>query len=484
ATTVAYTLAGADVGSFVCVVVTADDGVAAAVSANSVTAIVVKTNGPIPANGSPYAATTNEDTPLTIPLATLFTDNVAGPNALSISNVGTASIAGSTVVINGTNVEYTPLANWNSAGTYYAPDVLAAGTIGADSFTVSVTDGIITSTLTVNVTVNAVVDVPVPVADVITVVVGGAVDVFANDSNVDPVSPVTAHVINGSWKWAPTSATAGNYVYDSTVMPFFDSALNTSGAAWPAGGVLSTVGSTAKTYNVEYKIAQDGTTEGWNVINYNLASTYVTCDSGIAGSTANAPAVSLFEDYGIVPGDVIKIRTTGYFHASIFSYGAISTGLGGVFSSMSTIPQDCAVLGDRFETTVGDALTSTALPHGIGGNTFTPQGVASNGAPQAPNSFEVSPTFVESLPAWGGTAPDLATAVNNMLANNRKEYSVTVTVPDPNNATNKVYLYFMTQDADKSDNGATLNSGTANWPLKIEIIKVSNTITADITVIP
>ncbi|MEZ4404147.1 MAG: tandem-95 repeat protein [Kofleriaceae bacterium] len=127
------------------------------------------------------AATTAEDVALTVPVATLLgNDSDADGDALSIT--GVTAGAGGTVALAGTDVVFTPTANFN----------------GAAGFTYTVSDGTVASTGAVAVAVTPVNDAPVAVADA----AGGypnqplvlaATTLTANDLDVDgDVLTVTA----------------------------------------------------------------------------------------------------------------------------------------------------------------------------------------------------------------------------------------------------------------------------------------------------
>jgi hypothetical protein len=123
-------------------------------------------------NDAPVAAadapSTSEDTAVTIDV--LANDSDVESDPLSVDSV--TQPANGTVVNNGTDVTYTPDADWN----------------GSDSFTYTVTDGVLTDTATVTVTVVAVNDAPVATDDPAAGTTEDApttVDVLANDSDVD-----------------------------------------------------------------------------------------------------------------------------------------------------------------------------------------------------------------------------------------------------------------------------------------------------------
>ena len=124
-------------------------------------------------NDAPVAAddpgaSTSEDVAVTVDV--LANDSDVDLDVLSVDSV-TQPPNGS-VVNNGTDVTYTPDADWS----------------GTDSFTYTVTDGVLTDTATVTVTVAAVNDAPVAVDDPAATTnedTAATIDVLANDSDVD-----------------------------------------------------------------------------------------------------------------------------------------------------------------------------------------------------------------------------------------------------------------------------------------------------------
>ena len=113
-------------------------------------------------------ASNNEDTPVTIDV--VANDSDVDGDGLTVQSVTQPS--NGSVVNNGTDVTYTPDADWS----------------GTDSFTYTVTDGVLTDTATVTVTVAAVNDAPVAVDDPAATTnedTAATIDVLANDSDVD-----------------------------------------------------------------------------------------------------------------------------------------------------------------------------------------------------------------------------------------------------------------------------------------------------------
>ncbi len=131
-------------------------------------------------NDAPVAdsdsTTTNEDTAVTVDVLNGDTDvdtnpalNVTPQGAVTINGVGMPA-HGSADIVEG-KILYTPAANWN----------------GTDSFTYTVTDGVLTGTGTVSITVKQVNDTPVAENDFATTGDGDLVtiNVLANDTDID-----------------------------------------------------------------------------------------------------------------------------------------------------------------------------------------------------------------------------------------------------------------------------------------------------------
>ena len=127
-------------------------------------------------------ATTDEDTMVSIAVLANDTD-VDTADTLSVSTVTAVTTpANGTVVVNGTNIEYTPAANFN----------------GTDTFDYTVNDGTVDgNTVTVTVTVNAVNDAPVAVADNATTDEDTMVSiaVLANDTDVDTADTLSVSTV-------------------------------------------------------------------------------------------------------------------------------------------------------------------------------------------------------------------------------------------------------------------------------------------------
>ncbi|MEZ6114529.1 MAG: Ig-like domain-containing protein, partial [Pirellulaceae bacterium] len=172
-----------------------DRGVAAPKTATGTITVTVTGDNAAPTTTNDNATAT-EDTALTIAATTLTSNDSPGPNeatqTLTIVSVSGASAQGGTVALNGTNVVYTPPANY----------------FGSDSFTYVIEDNGTTAnqpdpkraTGTVNVTVNAVNDNPVatddPLGTIDELTSNNQLDVLAND-NAGPNEPSDSITIVG-----------------------------------------------------------------------------------------------------------------------------------------------------------------------------------------------------------------------------------------------------------------------------------------------
>jgi len=146
------------------------------------------------------AATTPEDTPVTIDVAANDTDNTGiDPTSLTITRQaynGVASLSGGSVL-------YSPNANFNGTDTF--------------TYTVRDIDGNVSNTATVTVTVTAVNDAPVGVADSYSTPVDTALNVtapgvLANDTDVDSAT-LTASLVTGPTQGVLTLNADGSFTY-------------------------------------------------------------------------------------------------------------------------------------------------------------------------------------------------------------------------------------------------------------------------------
>src|SRR2546426_2515773 len=154
---------------------------------------------PPPPNTAPIAAndsaTTTEDTPISIDVR--LNDSDPDGNPLTLLSVSQPSHGTSVIATTGPG-----------AGTVtYQPQANFAGT---DSFAYTITDGTATATAVVTVTVTATNDTPTAVNDVATTAEDTevAIDVLANDSDVDG-DPITVSAVGGPAHGSTTVVTTG-----------------------------------------------------------------------------------------------------------------------------------------------------------------------------------------------------------------------------------------------------------------------------------
>ena len=170
------------------------DGTLDSASATVMITILSVNDAPVAAAD---AATTNED--VAVDVAVVGNDSDADGDTLSVSAVTDGSNGAVAINADGT-VRYTPAANWS----------------GSDSFTYTVSDGIGGfDTATVSVTVNPVNDAPTAVDDaaVTDEDVSVAVDVLANDYDVEGNSLTIVTTTNGAHGSAAASADALSVTY-------------------------------------------------------------------------------------------------------------------------------------------------------------------------------------------------------------------------------------------------------------------------------
>jgi len=164
---------------------------------------------------------TPEDTAVTINALANDSDIDVGAT-LSIASVQSPTTNGGTVVINPDNtLTYTPALNWNSVGR------------GRDTFTYTITDGLLTSApATVSVRVDQVNDRPVAVADTFNVDTHNVLSVAApgvlsNDFDIEG-SPLTATIQSqtGTRQGTVVLAPDGSFTFTHSV-DFFGTAIFT-----------------------------------------------------------------------------------------------------------------------------------------------------------------------------------------------------------------------------------------------------------------
>ncbi len=155
-------------------------------------------------NDAPVAgddtATAIEDTPLTIAAADLLDNDTDIDSTPFVDAVSSPSSAGGTVLLQGTDIYYTPPANFT----------------GDDTFTYTISDGTLTDTATVTVSVTAVNDAPVAGDDTATAsedtqAIIPAADLLANDSDVD--STPVVHAVSSPSSAGGTVVLQGTDIY-------------------------------------------------------------------------------------------------------------------------------------------------------------------------------------------------------------------------------------------------------------------------------
>ncbi|WP_018415791.1 tandem-95 repeat protein [Teredinibacter turnerae] len=165
------------------------------------------------------AATTNEDTPVTVDVLANDVDLDDTINAASVLIVAAASNGQASVNTANGNITYTPNADFNGVDSF--------------SYTVQDTTGDTSASTLVSITITAVNDAPVAVADAVSTDINTPVtiDVAANDSDIDvgdsldtaSVSVVnapshgTAQVVNGSVSYTPTTDYLGDDSFTYTI---------------------------------------------------------------------------------------------------------------------------------------------------------------------------------------------------------------------------------------------------------------------------
>lgn len=262
-------------------------------------------NVPVAANDT---GTTDEDTPVSI--SVLTNDGDADGDSLSV--VISDNPSNGTAVVNGSNIDYTPSADFN----------------GNDVIEYTVTDGSGGSdTASVSITVNAVNDAPVAIADTATTpqTTPIDIDVLANDSDVD-----TGDVLSVTGVTQPTSGTTS---FTATQVSF---APNTGG-----------------TFIVEYTIA-DGN-GGTAVAEVEVTVTAVNAPPvAVAdiGSTDRNTAITI----DVLTNDIDSDNDT----LTLTSVGGTPTGTATISAGLISYTPDGTFLGaDSFSYEINDGNGGT-----------------------------------------------------------------------------------------------------------------------------
>ncbi len=174
------------------------------------TASIAITDTPDPPVAVDDAATTQEDTAVTIPVVV----NDSDPDTATLTLQSVTQGANGTVTIVSGQPRYTPRANYS----------------GQDIFSYTITDGTATATANVVVTITAVNDAPVTIGDAYTTSRNTPLNVqtpgvLVNDTDVDTGQQMTAQIVsqpssgtlvmqtNGSFAYTPTSTFTGTVTF-------------------------------------------------------------------------------------------------------------------------------------------------------------------------------------------------------------------------------------------------------------------------------
>jgi DNA/RNA endonuclease G (NUC1) len=428
-----------------------------------------------PVNDAPVAvddsANTDEDTPVTV--SVLANDTDVEGDTLSVASVGTPSHGGAVIV--GSDVKYTPNADYN----------------GADSFTYTVSDGHGgTATGTVNVNVAGVNDGPVANDDAATTDEDTAVNVnvVGNDSDLDgdtlSVTAVTqpghgsATFAGGSVTYTPALNYNGGDSFSYTV------------GDGHGGTATATVSITVNAVNDNPVAVNDSATvaedSGANTVNVLTNDTDVDTDT-LSVSAVTQGAHGSVTNNG---GSVSYTPNTNYNGTDSFSY-TVSDGNGGTATAtvsvtvnsvndnpvasadvtltnedasvnVNVLANDSDVDGDSLSVTSAGGATQGSVSVSAGGVTYTPNANA-NGT----DSF----TYTVS-DGHGGTASATVSVTINAVndAPTLSNVPATATIPE-------LAAYTFTASANDVDGdgltfslvgapaGATINASTGqfNW---------------------
>ena len=272
-----------------------------------------------PPVANPDTIVTNEDTPGSVNVLTNDSD-VDGPSPLSVTG-NTNGANGSAVCTAAGGCTYTPNPNFS----------------GADSFTYTVSDGTTPVTGTVNVTVNAVNDPPVANPDTLNTTLNtpGAVNVLANDTDIDGPSTLTVTGSTNGTKGTVSCTAAGACTYT----PNFNQVGADTFTYTVTDGVTpvtGTVNVTITNTNSPPVAADDfvDTTQN-NAVSFNVIGNDSDPNGDpltlISNTTPSAGSVSCAAN-----GDCTYTPPPGFFGTATFSY-TIQDPLGATSSANVTI---------------------------------------------------------------------------------------------------------------------------------------------------
>ncbi|MFT3666276.1 Ig-like domain-containing protein [Piscinibacter sp.] len=335
-----------------------------------------------PVNDPPVAvgdsAITDEDTPLSIPAATLLAnDSDVDGDTLSIVSVQGA-VNGSVALVGG-NVVFTPAANYH----------------GPASFTYTVSDGNGgTSTATVAVTVASVNDAPVAAPDAASTAINvalPAIDVLSNDSDADgdtltvtsaalanPALGTVSINADGTLNFVPAANVSGPVVIDYTISDgnggtATSSVTVTIGANTPPAGADATV-TIAEDTSKTFSAADFGFSDP--DAGQSLAAVRIDTLPGAGTLTLNGAPVAAGQL--IAAADLSQLTFTPAPNAN-----------GNAYASFTFSVQDSAGSFDPAPNTITVDITPMPDPAVIGGAStgqVTEAGGLANGTPGTPSA--------------------------------------------------------------------------------------------------
>ncbi|MCE9579533.1 MAG: tandem-95 repeat protein [Deltaproteobacteria bacterium] len=334
------------------------------------------------------AATTAEDTAVTVTAAALLAnDSDVDSGTLAITAVGAAT--GGTVALVGTDLTFTPTANF----------------VGAAGFDYTVSDGALTDTGHVVVTVTAVNDPPVAVADMVTTAEDTALTITGatltgNDTDVDSALAVTAvgnatsgtvALAGGNVTFTPAANFVGTAGFDYTVS---DGALTDTAHVMvivtavddppvAVNDAATTNEDTALTIAATTLVANDTDLDS-GALTVTAVGNATSGTVGLAGSTvtftptANFHGVAGF-DYTVSDG---TLTDTGHVTVTVVSVndppvaaddtGTTNQDAAVTFADAALLAGDTDVDGDTLTIAAVGGATHGTVSRAAGITTFTP----------------------------------------------------------------------------------------------------------------